>query len=147
MHTGIRNALTALLMTTVAGVAPTASGGDAGAADPCAVKGSPFACNQAALDPAARHRHFDELGPAIRAKLRSVRELTDGYEFELPGDPGTYAQVTEWAAGERACCPFFDIAVAADREGGAVRLRLTGRPGVKQFIEADGASWIQAAKR
>ena len=51
--------------------------------------------------------------------------------------------VAEWAIGEHACCPFFDINIRLEREGGSLWLGLTGRDGVKQFIEADGASWIR----
>lgn len=123
----------ALLPSTGSGAGPA----------PSVKRESPFACNAAALDPAARKRHFDELGPSLRAAIRSVRELSDGYEFELPADAETYRNVTEWAAGERLCCPFFDIDVRADREEGAIHLRLTGRKGTKQFIEVDGAAWIK----
>ena len=68
---------------------------------------------------------------------KATRELPDGYEFEFAGDRTTYALVSEWAQGERLCCPFFDIAIRAERESGAVWLRLTGREGTKQFIESD----------
>lgn len=108
-----------------------------------AAKESPFACNTRALDDVARSRHFDELGPALRGKIRGVRETADGYELELPGDADTYRLVNEWVVGERACCPFFDIAVTADREGGPIHLRLGGREGVKQFIQIDGAAWFR----
>lgn len=98
---------------------------------------SPFACDRLALDPAARHRHFDELGPMLRNMRKATRELPDGYEFEFAGDAKTYALVNEWAQGERLCCPFFDIAIRAEREDGAVWLRLTGRDGTKDFIKSD----------
>jgi hypothetical protein len=104
---------------------------------------SPFACNTTALDPAARRRHFDELGPALKSAILAVRELPDGYELDFPGDAGTYRKVTEWTAGERLCCPFFDIDVRSARENGTLTLRLSGRKGVKQFIEIDGAEWIR----
>ena len=104
---------------------------------------SPFACNVSALSPAERTRHFDELGPKLRALRTAVRELPDGYELEFPADAPTYRLLTEWAAGERLCCPFFDVDVRSDREGGPLRLRLTGREGVKRFIEADGAEWVK----
>lgn len=105
---------------------------------------SPFACDRLALDPVARARHFDELGPMLRRMRQATRELPDGYEFEFPSDSKTYALVNEWAQGERLCCPFFDIAIRAEREGGAIWLRLTGRPGTKAFIKSDFPSpWIQ----
>ena len=104
---------------------------------------SPFACNRLALTPEQRKRHFDELSPKLLSLRKSVRELPNGYEFEFPADPKTVQLVAEWAVGERACCPFFDIDMRLEREGGALRLGVTGREGVKQFIQADGAAWIR----
>jgi hypothetical protein len=73
-----------------------------------------------------RNRHFDVLGPALRSVKAGVRELRNGYAFQF-ADPATVALVAEWAAGERACCPFFDIDLKFDREGGPFWLSLTGR--------------------
>jgi hypothetical protein len=103
---------------------------------------SPFACNRAALSVQARKRHFDELSPMLRARKKSIRELRDGFEFEFPSDTATFQLVSEWVAGERLCCPFFDIDVHVEREGGSLWLRLTGRQGVKQFIQAEFAHWF-----
>jgi hypothetical protein len=104
---------------------------------------SPFACNRLALSPGQRKRHFDELGPALRTLKTDMRELTDGFEFKFPSDTKTYQSVAEWVAGERVCCPFFDIDLRSEREGGALWLRLTGREGTKQFIEADFGKWFK----
>jgi len=104
---------------------------------------SPFACDTTALTPAQRKRHFEELGPTLRSLRKSVREISDGYEFEFPADEKTFQLVTEWAIQERLCCPFFDIDVRLEREGGPLWLRLTGREGAKDFIRADGAAWIK----
>jgi hypothetical protein len=104
---------------------------------------SPFACDRMALDPEARRRHFVELGPALRGLKKGVRELSDGYEFQFPSDPKTIAMVAEWAAGERLCCPFFDIQLRMEHEDGPFWLRLTGRKGTKEFIKADAAAWIK----
>jgi hypothetical protein len=65
------------------------------------------------------------------------------FEFEFPYDPATFQLVTEWAAAEHLCCPFFDIDLRLEREGGPLWLRPTGREGVKQFIKADFARWFQ----
>jgi len=98
---------------------------------------SPFACNAFALSPEVRKRHFEELGPALLKLKKSMRELPDGYEFELPADNKTYQLLTEWAFQERLCCPFFDIDLRLDREGGPLWLRLTGRTGTKEFIKEE----------
>jgi hypothetical protein len=104
---------------------------------------SAFACNRFALTPEQRKRHFDELGPKLVSLKKSVRELPNGYEFEFAADSSTLQHVAEWAIGERACCPFFDIDMRLEREGGSLWLALKGRDGVKQFIQADGAAWIR----
>jgi len=98
---------------------------------------SPFACNAFALSPEVRKRHFEELGPALLKLKKSIRELPDGYELELPADNKTYQLLTEWAFQERLCCPFFEITLRFDREGGPLWLRLTGRPGTKEFIKEE----------
>jgi hypothetical protein len=98
---------------------------------------TPFACDGLALSPEVRKRHFEELGPALLKLKKSTRELPDGYEFELPADNRTYQLLTEWAFQERLCCPFLDIGLRFDREGGPLWLRLTGRPGTKEFIKGE----------
>jgi hypothetical protein len=107
-----------------------------------AAKESPFACNRDALSPAERKRHFDELGPALYKLGIGVHELPDGYDFQFPNDASTYKLLTEWVYQETLCCPFFDIAVRLDREGGPLWMRLTGRPGTKEFIKADFGRWM-----
>src|SRR5437660_8144583 len=98
---------------------------------------SPLACNAFALSPEVRKRHFEGLGPALLKLKKSTRELPDGYEFELPADNKTYQLSTEWAFQERLCCPFFDIDLRFHRENGPLWLRLTGRPGTKDFIKME----------
>jgi peroxiredoxin len=134
----------ALVLATVVAIHGQALGlntTQASAAVPAA-KLSPFFCDQGALTPAVRKRHFDVLGPALIAKRMSVRELPDGYEFQLPSDATTYKEAAEYIDGERLCCPFFDISLRVTPEGGPLWMRFTGRPGTKAFIAGDGADWI-----
>jgi len=98
---------------------------------------SPLACNARALSPEVRKRHFEQVGPALLKLRKSMRELSDGYEFEFPTDRETYQLLTEWVIEERLCCPFLDIDLHLSREGGPLWLRLTGRPGTKEFIKED----------
>lgn len=123
-----------------------AAGGQTLAADAAvqltsAGKPSPFYCDRAALSPEQRRKHFDVLGPALVAKRMDVRELPNGYEFRFPTT--TFQELTEWIDGERACCPFFDFDVRVAAEHAGLWMRLTGRPGTKQFIQADGQEWIE----
>src|SRR5947208_14068402 len=88
---------------------------------------SPFACNAMALSPEVRKRHFGELGAALLKLKKSIRELPDGYEFELPADNKTDELLTEWAFEERLGCLFFDIGRHFDSDGGSLWLGLDGR--------------------
>lgn len=130
----------ALLVTTIVGLSK--SKGAQGSPEAKRSE-SPFACNRLALTPEQRKRHFDELGPKLRSLKKSVREIPHGYEFEFTADSNTVQLVAEWAVGERACCPFFEIDMRLEREGGSLWLGLTGRKGIKQFIQVDDASWIR----
>ena len=124
-------------LTAIAIVAPVAIWATSEPSSVQTEQVSRFACNAFALSPEARKRHFDEVGPALLKLKKSTRELPDGYEFELPPDKGTYQLLTEWAFQERLCCPFFDIDVRFERENGPLWLRLTGRPGTKEFIKEE----------
>ncbi len=104
---------------------------------------SPFACDRSALNAEQRKRHFDELGPQLRALVLQARELPEGYEFRFPGGRSTFELIAEWTAGEHLCCPFFDIDLRLDREGGSTWIRLTGRPGTKEFIRSDFRRWFR----
>lgn len=134
--------LTAMpIATMVIASAPSSASGDQSPLT--AKKASPFYCNVHALNREERKRHFDELGPKLRSLRKSVRELENGYAFEFPGNDEVYQLVSEWAIQERRCCPFFDISLRLQPEGGPLWLILTGRPGTKDFIKVDGAAWIK----
>jgi len=134
-------AVAAMIATTVP---HSGSGGTAGRSRNLAAENheSPFACNLEAFTPEQRRRHFEELGPWLRDHKRGVRQLKNGYAFQFAADAATFDRVTEWAIQERACCPFFDIELKLEREGGPLWLVLSGRPGTKSFIRAEAAEWI-----
>jgi hypothetical protein len=139
----------AIILVSVAGIALSQVARSGRSAAPSGTEAkageSPLACDREALTAEQRKRHFDELGPALRKLRKNARELPDGFEFEFPGDRATYAMLSEWVDGERVCCPFFDITLRSDREGGPVHLRLSGRAGVKQFIEVEGKEWLKVS--
>src|SRR5438094_9948983 len=124
-------------ITAVAFAAPAAASATSEPSSSQVEHVSALACNAFALSPEVRKRHFEEVGPALLKVTKSTRELPDGYEFELPADDKTYQLLTEWAFQERLCCPFFDIDLRFDREGGPLWLRLTGRSGTKEFIKEE----------
>jgi len=105
---------------------------------------SPLACDRLALSPEARARHFDELGPQLLAARTAVRELPNGYAFRFPADAKTIRLVAEWAAGERLCCPFLDIDIRLEPDGGPLWVTLTGREGTKDVIRAN--AWLNQSE-
>lgn len=103
---------------------------------------TPFYCDRTALTPEQRKRQ-QELSKILRGSVMGIRQLPDGFEFEFPSEPASYQALTEFTPLERACCPFFDISIRLEREGGKLWWQLTGREGVKQFIRAEFSPWIK----
>jgi hypothetical protein len=114
------------LLLLFAGVAP---------ADP-APKQIPLACNLKAFQPAERLR-WRKLIEQTMSAVVSARELNNGYALRVDTGRAPLVQVAEWIGLERKCCPFFDFQVAVHGEDDSLWLSLTGREGVKQFINAD----------
>jgi|SRR5579863_6805928 hypothetical protein len=103
---------------------------------------TPFYCDRTALNPEQRKRQ-QELSKILRDSVLGIQELPDGLEFEFPSTTTNYQALTEFTPLERACCPFFDISIRLEREGGKLWWQLTGREGVKQFIHAEFSPWIR----
>jgi hypothetical protein len=103
---------------------------------------TPFYCDRPAVAPEQRKRQ-QELGKILRSSVLGIQELADGFEFEFSYDATNYQALTEFTPLERACCPFFDISIRLEREGGKLWWGLTGREGVKQFIHAEFSPWIK----
>ena len=53
------------------------------------------------------------------------------------GTDAIVEMVAEWTRLERRCCPFFEFTLRVELEDGPVSLRLTGGPGVKEFIKEE----------
>jgi hypothetical protein len=77
----------------------------------------------------------------ISAKLRSARveikELADGYAFRFQPGGVSLVELADWVESEARCCPFFDMAISVERDGGPMWLMLRGKDGVKQFIRSE----------
>jgi hypothetical protein len=97
---------------------------------------SPLACNMLALDAEGRKRH-KAVSEQMRAAVKEVQPLPDGYAFRFDAEQATILLVSEFIARERLCCPFFRFELIAEQESGPLWLRLRGREGVKGFIEAE----------
>ncbi len=97
---------------------------------------SPFACNMLALDAEGRKRH-KVISERMRAAVKVVQDLPDGYAFRFAAEESTILLVSEFIARERLCCPFFRFELIAEQEDGPLWLRLRGREGVKEFIKVE----------
>ena len=95
-----------------------------------------FFCKLGALDQTQRERHR-ALSEQLRAGIKEVKELPNGYAFQLAGESATILSVAEWITFERLCCPFFTFALEIEGEGKPLWLRMTGREGVKAFMQAE----------
>ena len=103
---------------------------------------TPFACDMTALSAEQRSRH-QKLGALLQTKLRAIREIPNGYDFEFPFEPSTYEALAQITPLEHACCPFFAIGIRLDT---ANRLfwQLTGNRGIKQFVELEFSGWFKS---
>jgi hypothetical protein len=96
-------------------------------------KESPIACKIDPFSP-AQHARWQELAGRWQAGVQEKRELPDGYSLRIASDAGAVMAAVEWMTLDRLCCPFLAYALEIECEGGPLWLRLTGRPGVKEFI-------------
>lgn len=97
---------------------------------------SPIVCNMSALAPEQRKAHL-ATSKALFSMIEQVIELTNGYEFRLASNPNVIVGVAEFISLERLCCPFLSFELEVEADGGPMRLRLTGRDGVKAFIREE----------
>lgn len=94
-----------------------------------------LACDFGAMDDGQRRR-YQALRSRLREDFMEARELEDGYAFRHSSEAGVLVALAEYVALERLCCPFFDFAIEVGRDGGEVRLRMTGPEGAKGILEA-----------
>jgi hypothetical protein len=96
----------------------------------------PAACNWAALTAEQRERQR-ALYRQLRADVKEMRELADGYAFRHSPDGVVLLTVAEFVANERLCCPFFEFERDLELDGGPVWLRITGEGEAKRVLEAE----------
>ena len=103
---------------------------------------SPLACNLFGLTPAQRERKRT-LDQQVRAGVAEVRELPDGYALRIPTDTANVVAAAEWMSLEKLCCPFLTLAVECEREAGGTWLKMTGRAGVKEFLQVELKAFVR----
>jgi hypothetical protein len=100
------------------------------------IRGVSVACNPAALTAEQQERQQALLGQ-LRADVKEVRGLDDGYTFGHTPDRAVLLAIAEFVANERLCCPFFEFGLTVERDGGPVWLRITGEGEAKRVLEAE----------
>ncbi|MDQ6660548.1 MAG: hypothetical protein M3Z24_06240 [Chloroflexota bacterium] len=93
-----------------------------------------LACQIGVFDVAERERHEIVLGQ-LSSSVQDIEELPDGYALRF--EAAECLLVAEFIARERLCCPFFHFIMDVEPHGGPLWLRLTGQPGVKQFLQEE----------
>jgi len=98
---------------------------------------TPFICSIEKTLTKEQRAHKNQLSLKMVAARTETTELANGYVFRFRPEAVSFAELADWVATERVCCPFFDLAIEADRENGPLSLRITGRDGVKNFIRME----------
>jgi hypothetical protein len=97
---------------------------------------SGYKCNLTALDPFQRKRH-SELSAEVWPRNLEIKELANGYGFRFPFDVSLFQKIAELMLLEHLCCPFLELGLKLDKNGGPVWVRLTGERGVKSLLRAE----------
>jgi len=97
---------------------------------------SPLICDLTAMDTAQRTRHR-VVAQDLHSAVQELRELADGYALRFSVEPSTIFLVAEFITLERLCCPFLTFMLEVECERGPLWLTLTGREGVKPFLQAE----------
>jgi hypothetical protein len=92
-----------------------------------------FVCNLGVMNTEERAR-YTALARKLMGAGEERRELDNGYAFKLQTEKISLREIAEWITFERRCCPFFNLQIEAEPNDGPVWLRMTGAPGIKQFI-------------
>ena len=100
------------------------------------LKQSPFACVMDAIETEKRVPHLANARRLFNS-VEEIRELESGYAFRFCNETEILTSLADFIALERLCCPFFGFNVDVESEGGAIWFSVTGRAGVKPFIQAE----------
>jgi hypothetical protein len=93
-----------------------------------------FCCDMTAMTREERGR-YEILRGKLEAAAVGVEELADGYALRLGASAIAAEELEEWTSFEKKCCPF--LTLTTEGHGETMRLGITGRTGVKEFIRAE----------
>ncbi len=93
----------------------------------------PIACT---LSDADFRQRRDELLKTVVSAVVETQELEDGYAYCFPPETKWIAELAQFVAFERECCPFLQFALRIEPESGPIWLELTGPEGTKEFLQS-----------
>ena len=73
----------------------------------------------------------------VESAALSAEPVSGGFAIRYPADADSVVNLAEFITLERLCCPFLDFCIRLEAGGDHVELRLTGRPGVQEFLQAE----------
>ncbi len=79
----------------------------------------------------------------LRADVKEVRELDDGYAFRHSSEPDVLLLLAEFVALERLCCPFLGFEIELEPGGGPLWIRMTGEKGAKGVLQAELGRYLR----
>ncbi|HEV8004318.1 MAG TPA: hypothetical protein VGP63_30925 [Planctomycetaceae bacterium] len=86
------------------------------------------------LSPAARAERIKLFDKQLRPRLRTVRELSDGYSLGFASDDSVIMDLASWIRDERKCCRFLDYRLRVERNSDVVWFEATGDPQAKTVL-------------
>ncbi len=92
--------------------------------------------NLVAMDETQRSR-YGVVSQHVESAALSTEPVAGGFAMRYPADADTILKLAEFITLERLCCPFFDFEIRLDAGAEQVELRLTGGPGVQEFLQAE----------
>src|SRR2546428_13659924 len=95
----------------------------------------PVSCDLSTLSETQSRRH-SELTNFMLNEHSNTEELEDGYRFKLPNDAHAFSMLSEWAALERLCRPFFSISLDTHQDSNPTRVTIIGPSGPKQLLKS-----------
>lgn len=102
---------------------------------------SPFACVMSAIEPDKRAGHLANARELFQS-VGEIRELENGYSFRFNDAPDLVTRIATFVQLEKLCCPFLGFLIEVEAESGPTWLSLTGREGVKPFIQAELSDFL-----
>jgi|AmaraimetFIIA100_FD_contig_41_25181524_length_1034_multi_4_in_0_out_0_1 hypothetical protein len=102
---------------------------------------APLACDLTVFSPGQRERLRGLVQRVFDACL-ATEELADGYRLRFAAvgaddamEPVPLAvSIAEWITLERLCCSCITFTIEFEDQRGPLAVRMTGQPGIKQFL-------------